>query len=641
MRTIRWIHCAAVLLLATAVTFPVIAQQPATSAEPSTAEEAAPKAPAQMALEAVHGQDGEGRDGPMGKLSLRLSRLYYGVEPVERTGVAFSEDPSILQVQSGRVAVTAVASGDVATALPALRGAGMEITATATPQIAGWIPITNLPDLAALEEVAIVNPSFPSVSRVGDTTTQGDEAQKSDEARTNYGVDGTGAAVGVISDSYDTSTTASGSAADDIASGDLPAGGVTVLDDGDTTDIDEGRAMLQIVHDVAPGADLLFHTAGASEADFASAISDLDAAGSDVIVDDIIFLAEPMFMDGVVAQAVDSAFANGKAYFSSAGNNGTDSWEDTYSSSGVAGENGGTLHDFGAGDTCQTVTISGGGATTRFVLQWDQPFESVCGASCSGASSELQVNFYADTACSTFLFASPDSNTGGDAVDILGITNGGGTSQAGIAIEHISGPTDLDLKVVVFDGGGSFSYDEHTTNSPTLYGHANAAGAEAVGAAAFFQTPEFGQTPPLLESFSSPGGVPILFDITGSALPSPDVREKPEIVGPDGGNNTFFGSDLPDPGFSDPDTFPNFFGTSASAPHVAGIAALMIDREDTARAPGESRALTPSTIYSDLESTAIDMDVAGFDFNTGYGLVDANAAVGTTVPVELLSFEIR
>ena len=78
-----------------------------------------------------------------------------------------------------------------------------------------------------------------------------------------------GITIGALSDSYDDATlTATGErlkihAKQDVASGDLPGKGnrrnpqpVQVLEDleGDESAIDEGRAMLQIAHDVAPGA---------------------------------------------------------------------------------------------------------------------------------------------------------------------------------------------------------------------------------------------------------------------------------------------------------------------------------------------------------------------------------------------------
>ncbi|MEJ2669577.1 MAG: S8 family serine peptidase, partial [Gammaproteobacteria bacterium] len=92
------------------------------------------------------------------------------------------------------------------------------------------------------------------------------------------------------------------------------------------------------------------------------------------------------------------------------------------------------------------------------------------------------------------------------------------------------------------------------------------------------------------------------------------------VVGPDGGDNSFFGSDDEENGF------PNFFGTSAAAPHVAGVAALMNQLR-----PG----ITPAMINAALQNTAIDMDDpvtpgfdTGFDFGTGFGLVQADAALG-------------
>ena len=66
-----------------------------------------------------------------------------------------------------------------------------------------------------------------------------------------------------------------------------------------------------------------------SEADFASGIGKLAAAGAKVIADDIGYFDEPFFQDGIVAQAIDAVEAQGVAYFSAAGNDGTLSYENT------------------------------------------------------------------------------------------------------------------------------------------------------------------------------------------------------------------------------------------------------------------------------------------------------------------------
>src|SRR5690606_10665135 len=126
------------------------------------------------------------------------------------------------------------------------------------------------------------------------------------------------------------------------------------------------------------------------------------------------------------------------------------------------------------------------------------------------------------------------------------------------------------------------------------------------------------------------------FDRFGNPLSTPLVRQNPDVTGPDGGNNTFFGADsaqdddMPPPGYPLPE-FPNFFGTSAATPHVAGLAALILDN---ATSP-----ISPALMERILEETAIDIlsdtngpipGGEGFDFKSGFGLVqaaDANGAV--------------
>ena len=117
--------------------------------------------------------------------------------------------------------------------------------------------------------------------------------------------------------------------------------------------------------------------------------------------------------------------------------------------------------------------------------------------------------------------------------------------------------------------------------------------------------------------------MPILFDVAGN--PVSIVRQTPDLTGPDGGNTTFFGSDITFfPGLvpGEPDGFPNFFGTSASAPHVAGVAALLFELADE-----EEVSPSPWLIYEILESTAQDLFGEGYDFDTGFGFVQAKKAL--------------
>jgi subtilisin family serine protease len=175
------------------------------------------------------------------------------------------------------------------------------------------------------------------------------------------------------------------------------------------------------------------------------------------------------------------------------------------------------------------------------------------------------------------------------------------------------------------------------TNSGTIQGHPGAAGAVAVGAAFYFQTPACGTTPATLEPYSSQGGTPILFDSSGTRLAAPVVRQKPDLTGPDGGNDTFLGFTLATAGITGANgqlstgiaacqndaSYPNFFGTSAATPHVAGIAALMRQANST---------LTPTQIADALRTSALSMGGTTPNANSGYGFVQADAALALLPP---------
>ena len=559
-------------------------------------------------------------------------------------------------VKDGKVLIDAIPSGAVSALKADLKSLGIEGDVTYGRVSSGWLPIEAIESLENLSSLRYARPAYRKTS-VGAVTSQGDVSMRTDEIRSVFGFDGTGMTIGVLSDTYDNAGIALVTdAAADVASGDLPGVGnpngyttpVNVLDDTGGPGIDEGRAMLQLVHDAAPGADLAFHTAFTGQAGFAQGILDLAAAGADVIVDDVIYFFEPMFQDGIIAQAADAVASAGIPYFSSAGNQARQSYESPfrdsgvdvgfleYSSCGITNPApilwGGRAHDFdpGAGvDIFQEFTINPGeGVGEPIILQWDQPFASVSG---TGSTNDYDMYLVLtddgglgfSTPC--VLQSGTAGNIGGDPVEGMnGIGLGpAATTSVKVAImileyEQNSGSAGL-LKYVTYGGNAP---DEYDTKSGTSYGHANAAGAEGVGAAWYVDTPEFGQNPPLVEGFSSAGGVPTLFDVAGN--PISEVRLNPGITAPDGTNTTFFlGSD------PESDGFQNFFGTSAAAPHAAAAAALVLQADPS---------LTPAQVYSVLRNHAIDMDDpytagfdAGFDFGTGYGLIDAYASVKSLV----------
>jgi hypothetical protein len=577
------------------------------------------------------------------------------------------------------VLVDAITRTDPQALRSALEALGLQGASVYANDVGGWLPVSQLTAAAGRSELHAMRAAI-SRTRSGAVTSQGDFAQGSQQLRTVMpGLSGAGVTVGVLSNSFNcygvyeqpgSGVSASGfngyapngflaDAAKDISTGDLPSG-VRILEEGPCLDYgaptqlpqtDEGRAMLQIVHDVAPGASLAFHTAASSLADFASGITALAAAGATVEADDVGYFNEPFFQDGIVAQAIDAVEAQGVGYFSAAGNDATNSYEisspsfATLSNSGpTAGERLLSFTGVAAPDTTAlSVTLPSlrPGDFIGIILEWDQPF--VTGAAGSpGASSHLDLCISAALGSDeilgsddTAITCTGPNATGADAVQLLVIgppasaTGDSAATTINISIglaDGTSPPGRIKL-AVSDDGAGAVIDPDYATNSATIQGHPGAAGAVAVGAAYFFDTPACGSSPPLLEPYSSVGGTPILFDRAGNAQ-TPVIRQKPELVAPDGGNDTFLGyvSDTPPTDINQcqsDSSFPNFFGTSAATPHAAAVAALM--RQANA-------ALTPTQLYTALEFTAIPMGSPKPNVRAGYGLIQAQDAVATLPP---------
>lgn len=553
-------------------------------------------------------------------------------------GSQFQIANQILQLRpNGQIIIDAIAAEDVNSLLNDLKALGLQNFAIAGRIISGSLPITSLTQAANLPSLQFLNPAYRPITNLGLTTSQGDQAIRANLMRNVLGLTGVGTTVGILSDSFARAAAPLTTFGQDISSGDLPGPSnpngfiapVNILDDtAGGSLIDEGRAMAQLIHDLAPAAQLSFHTAFNGIANFAQGIRDLANAGATVIVDDVFNLREPFFQDGPIAQAVDEVVGNGIPYFSSAGNSARQSYQSAFINSGVtfnsgqiplsvqAGNSnpgtffGGTAHDFdpGAGvDVFQRITIKN---NARFFIsfQWNDPFQSVSG---TGTTRELDV-YLLNAATNAVVAGAAVNSLNNDPVEILNFTNTGADADFNLLILQRSGNNFPSLlKYINF--GNSSTTVEYDTQSYTIVGHANAAGAAAVGAAFYRKTPAFGTNPPELESFSSRGTTaPSIFFSPGGA-PIAEIRQKPEFVAPDGGNTTFFlNNDV------EADSFPNFFGTSAAAPHAAAVAALIQQG-----IPG----VTPTEIYTAMKTTAIDMNGAGYDINSGFGLIDGLEAI--------------
>jgi uncharacterized repeat protein (TIGR01451 family) len=512
---------------------------------------------------------------------------------------------------AGKVGIRVTAE-DVNEVLPALTSVGFEVTGSAPELhfIEGYIAPGMIAALESLGEGLLgVLPMYRPYTNVGATTSQADVVMETDRVRgtTPTGFDGTGVKIGVLSDSYNNLN----GAAAGVTSGDLPAN-VQVLSDLTSGGSDEGRAMLELVHDLAPGAALAFATAFQGEANFAQQIRNLanPAIGNaKIIVDDVGYLTAPFFQDGIVAQAVNDVSANnGVTYFSSAGNQARQSYEST-NINFVAdpGNQFGTVYDFdpsGNVDTRQLITIPNGGEF-RPSLQWDDPFFTASGV-------DTDIDFALVVAGTNTVVAVSDDNSIQNQTpsEFISFTNTTANTQFELIIARFAGPNPGRLKYIDF-GGATIA--EHATNSSTIFGHAAAANAMSVGAVFYGN-----QAVP--ESFTSAGPSTILFTSTG-APQAVEVRQTPRISAIDGTNTTFFGND------SEGDGFPNFFGTSAAAPHAAAVAALVKQANPT---------FTPAQLRARLESTVRDLSTPGYDNLTGLGIINAYDAVfGAVVPATI------
>ena len=448
--------------------------------------------------------------------------------------------------------------------------------------------------------------------------SEGDKTHRALDARNAFLVNGTGVKIGVISDGVDSLATAQGT-------GDL--GAVTVLP-GQGGSGDEGTAMLEIVHDLAPGAQLFFATANPSQAQFAQNIRDLRTAGCDIIVDDIIYLDESPLHDGqlpaststmgLIEQAVNDVTAAGALYFSSAGNEGnkddntSGTWEGDFLASAAADPAplaGANLHDFGDGGNSVLVPFGGGNPP---ILHWSDPLTT--------SANDYDI-YDMDGGLTTIFDASTDvqDGVGGDDEPFEGIF-GGAFSGERLLIDKFAGSTRF-LSLEIFRGTLAIN----TTGSS--HGHSQAAAAYCVAATpasvAFaggqpsgpFPNPFTGAN--VSETFTSDGPRQLFYQADGTLFGAGVlngqglVRQKPDITAADGVMTSA-------PGFNP------FFGTSAAAPHAAAIAALV---------KSAVPALTPAQIRTALLSSAIDIEAAGTDRDTGAGIVmafEALQAAGAT-----------
>lgn len=607
------------------------------------------------------------RNGPMANEGQDLINIYqeYLKQPTNTT--ALPAKFSYIRFQGNSVGIDVKGQGDFNTFLTSLRNLGMQVTASSEKYALaeGYIPISQLPTLARLPQTISASPMYKPVvsatptppSKVPYKGTAFNEALQSlnaDTARQQTGLDGSGVTVGVLSDSADLFQ---GGLAASKQTGDLPASASVLTGlDGPAGSSDEGRAMMENIYDIAPGATLKFASAFNGNLSFANNIRALAQAGASVIVDDVTYMDEPMFQDGIIAQGVnDVVTQNNVAYFSSAANSSTNNgylstFRGVQATVGAIGS--GRFMNFapsGAPVTQLPITVST--ANTVLTMQFDQPFFT---QQPTGSTNDVtsEVDFYVLDASGNIVASGTQNNMAvHEPIQTLQIPNAGSYF---VAIQVKSGPDPGHVQFVRWNDGPDDALQVSTqfgnaggTYYPSSFGHNAGPNTIGVGAVPWWASQPFLSTNPLKsEGFSSSGPSLSVRNPDGSLKTgtiTPTLN--PSISGPDGGNTSFFTppaidtSNPPFPGQPATPTnlsqdLPSFFGTSSAAPNVAAVAVLMKQRNP---------ALTNEQIRSALQAGArpLNASAAGaWDAQGGYGLVDAVSAlsaadvlrVSTTTP---------
>ena len=412
------------------------------------------------------------------------------------------------------------------------------------------------------------------------------------------GLTGAGVKVGIVSDSFD----ALGTAPADEADGALPSS-VDVLKDS-TAGRDEGRAMAQVVHGIAGGAQILFSAAGGSVSGLAGAIASLQAAGCSVICDDVSFADEPFWQMGSAAEnAIASFTAAGGTYLTAASNAGPDSDQEgkfTGVAAPLPGLGAVTAMNFGtaaAPATTDTLNLTAG-RSTSLDLQWAQSWASI-----DGHGSTYSLAFAVYDPSGTLVKTVSTATVGGDPVASGSfVPTVSGAYQ--VAVYATGGtPEGGTFKIIANNGSSTAASFAGSHGDGSVFGHAMDPDAITVGAVAAGDSPAFGGTL-ASESFSAAGPGTLLFDQDGTPLATPRTLQAVDVSGPDGIATSLPASDL------NP-----FYGTSCATPAVAAVAALMKQANPT---------LTDGEVKAALKSSALAF---GADTQSGAGLVQAPAAL--------------
>lgn len=343
---------------------------------------------------------------------------------------------------------------------------------------------------------------------------------------------------------------------------------------------EHGTAVAEIVHDMAPGATLRLICVQ-TDTGFIDALDDLPAA-VDIVNASIGFtLVGRGDGTGGVGAAVGRARDRGVLFVTSAGN-----LEGRHFHMAAVGDTPGD-------DDADFVNLPGDDALAFAVapgdfvdveLQWD---------GWPTTTQDFDLYVYDDSSVPVAASFEDQSSGGLAPIEWVRVNNPSGVERVYfVVIDRFAGTASPRLDLYFHE---ALTGLEASTSS-SVADPGTAPGAFTIGAHCWQSG--------AVESFSSRG-------------PTIDGRIKPDISGPDGTASSVYGSDS---GCNGPD---GFYGTSASSPHVAGAAALVL---------GASPDLDVAELQQLLEDRAQDAGPAGKDTTYGSGRLRLGSAGDATLP---------
>ncbi len=505
---------------------------------------------------------------------------------------------------------------------PAVTGADLPSTGL----VSATVPYDKLDAVAALGWVTALRPSLRPAVDVGPITAEGVQLHKADLAQAR-GLTGKGQKVGAISGDVD-------HIADAIAAGELPAD-VQVLQQAASYVNDEGTAMLELVHDLAPGAKLAYASTQDTTAQYVEAFHTLANAGVTMITEDIALDDEPAFQQGIGAATAEALAKHGIWVSSSAGNLGN-RHAPRVTATGTGSGPDGAVGPFNGCPNAPDNVVKLRGADTTYdlnllpgasilpTLQWSEP-RAVYPTAGQGGFTDLNL-YLMDAAGTTCLAASNavQANGVGDTIEQFIYENTTAVAQPVKLVVDVQGTSTarkapmLDLRWRALSAGvqtidpperaGSMNPDSNYTFFATSAGAVNSSVSTDP------------KTSPL-EAFSAAGPTQLV-----TTTRCPGGKPGPCRGIPGGGALNFAapnwlaadGESVSGAGGFGSGTCPTttqggcrFFGTSASAPTAAGVAALT--RQEF------GGRLSPIALNAILSARAIDRN----EPSTGAGVLSA------------------